>query len=116
MRDHGSAEFMNKIACRKAHHLALTVCDLMKRTSKEEVREIVVQIRRAASSLAATTAEAFETKEMTDKSRILKLSQRALSETQCYLMVLKSMKHDEADRMLGSAEEISMLLEAYRKL
>ncbi len=107
--------FQDLIVWQKAHALVLRIYRESASYPKTETYGLQSQIRRAAVSVPANIAEGFRRRYKPDKARMMNIAQGSLEETRYYLILAKDLGFQTNDTSIAHLEEVSRLLEAYRK-
>lgn len=107
--------FEDLIVWQKAHNFVLSAYQLTKDFPKEESYGLTSQFRRAAVSIPTNIAEGFKKKGKADKVRSLNIAQGSLEEARYYLILAKDLEYCNSDELMLQIQEVSKLLEAYRK-
>lgn len=97
----------------KGHQLALKIYDVTRDFPKEEMYEIVSQLRRAASSVTANIAEGFARYHFRDKVRFYHQARGSVTEVQNFLLLAKGLHYIDSNqcKMLGEqANEVGKLI------
>src|SRR2546428_10954273 len=77
--------FQDLIVWRKAHEFVLAVYRFTATFPKRETYALAVQMRRAATSVAANIAEGFRKRGRADKVRFMNTAERSLEESRVLL-------------------------------
>lgn len=107
--------FRDLIVWQKAHQLTLKVYEVSKSFPKEELYGLTSQLKRASISVAANIAEGFKKRGKADKLRFLNIAQGSLSETECYLVLVKDLTYADTALLMQDADEVGRVLEGYMK-
>lgn len=105
--------FYDLDAWKKGHELVLEIYKVTKDFSAEERFGITSQLRRAASSITANTAEGFERYHFKDKARFYYQARGSVAEVQNFLILSKDLKFIDIDtcKALGEkANEVRKLI------
>lgn len=105
--------FEDLIVWQKAHQFVLGVYGFSEAFPKIEIYGLTSQLRRAAMSIPANTAEGFKKKGRADKVRFMNIAQGSLEECHYYLILAKDLGYGDNRAVLAQLEEVSKLLEAY---
>jgi four helix bundle protein len=107
--------FRDLVVWRKAHELVLGVYRLTSTFPKHETYGLSSQMRRAAVSVPANIAEGFRKFGSTDKARFMNTAEGSVEESRYYLILAQDLGYGETGALMSSLEEVSRLLQAYRK-
>lgn len=107
--------FRDLIVWQKAHALALGVYKLTATFPKNEVYGLTAQMRTAAVSVPANVVEGFRRSSRPDKARMLNVAQGSLEELRYYLILTEDLGLGDPSTLMAQLEEVSRLLDAYRK-
>lgn len=77
--------FEDLVVWQKSHALALRTYTVTRDFPREELYGLVSQMRRAAVSIPANTAEGFKKRGRTDKARLMNIAQGSLEELRYYV-------------------------------
>ena len=105
--------FEQLIVWQKAHQLVLGIYHFTDSFPRHEIYGLTSQLRRAAVSVPANTAEGFKKRGRADKVRFLNIAQASLEECRYYLILAKDLNYGDTTRLQPQLEEVSKLLEAY---
>ncbi|HUQ33817.1 MAG TPA: four helix bundle protein [Pyrinomonadaceae bacterium] len=97
----------------KAHQFVLSVYRYSDYFPQKEIYGLTLQFRRAAISIAASIAEGFKKKGLSDKARVTNIAQSSLEECRYYLVLAKDLGYGDNPELLPLLEEVSKLLEEY---
>jgi four helix bundle protein len=97
----------------KAHQFVLSVYRYSDYFPQKEIYGLTLQFRRAAISIAASIAEGFKKKDLSDKARFMNIAQSSLEECRYYLVLAKDLGYGDHPELLPLLEEVSKLLEEY---
>ena len=107
--------FQDLIVWRKAHEFVLEVYGLTERFPQREIYGLSHQMRRAAVSIPANTAEGFRKRGVADKTRFMNIAEGSLEECRYYLILARDLGYGETEKLKQLLEEVSRLLSAYIK-
>ncbi len=109
--------FEDLVVWRKAHTFVLEAYRQSRRFPRQELYGLTVQLRRAAVSVPANIAVGFKRNTKADKARFMNIAQGSLEESRYYLILAKNLSYlSISDRnLLNQLEEVSRLLEGYRR-
>jgi four helix bundle protein len=107
--------FQDLIVWRKAHEFVLEVYRLTESFPQREIYGLSHQMRRAAVSIPANTAEGFRKRGVADKTRFMNIAEGSLEECRYYLILAKDLGYGDTAKLMGLLEEVSRLLNAYIK-
>jgi len=107
--------FMELIVWQKAHKLVLEVYKLTKSFPKEELFCLTSQLRRAVVSIPANIAEGYRKRGKLDKAKYLNIAEGSLEEVKYYFILTKDLNYSKTDLLMKEAEDISRMLDSYRK-
>lgn len=99
----------------KAHQFVLRVYANTKAFPREEVFGLTSQLRRSAVSIVANVVEGYKRKGAKEKLRFLNISQASLEESRYFLELARDLKYCDDPPILDQIEEVSRLLNAYRR-
>ena len=105
--------FEQLIVWQKAHQFVLGVYRFTDNFPRCEVYGLTSQLRRAAVSIAANSAEGFKKRGRADKVRYFNIAQGSLEECRYYLILAKDLNYGDTSQLQPQLEETSKLLEAY---
>ncbi|MEQ9230187.1 MAG: four helix bundle protein [Cyclobacteriaceae bacterium] len=111
-------KFEDLIVWQKSHQLVLNVYRLTKKYPKEEIYNLVSQMRRSASSIPTNIAEGYRKRGIRDKANYLNISEGSIDELKYQLILSKDLEYisqDEFQKEFELAEEVSKMLFSYRK-
>jgi four helix bundle protein len=107
--------FRDLLVWRKAHDFVLAVYEFTAGFPKPELYGLTAQMRRAAVSIPADTAEGFRRRGMSDKARFMNLAEGSIEECRYYLILAQDLGYGETDRLASSLDEVVRMLNAYAK-
>ena len=107
--------FEELVVWQKAHQLVLGVYQYTRHFPREEIYALTSQFRRSSVSVAANIAEGFKKRGKADKARFLNIAQGSLEECRYYLILSGDLKYGETAPLKLLLDEVSRLLEAYRR-
>ena len=107
--------FQDLLVWQKAHRLVLDLYRLTQAFPKEELYGLTSQLRRAAVSVPANTAEGFRRKGLADKARFMNTAQASLEESRYYLILAADLGYGKTDILQDSLDEIGRMLDAYAR-
>jgi four helix bundle protein len=107
--------FDELIVWQKAHAFVLGLYKLTAQYPREEVYGLTSQARKAAVSIPANIAEGFKRRGRIDKARFLNISQGSAEEVRYYLRLGRDLGYGTNDGLLALLDEVTKLLEAYRR-
>ena len=105
--------FEDLIVWQKAHALTLRVYKVTKAFPREELFGLTSQMRRAAVSVGAHSAEGFSKKSKTDKTRIFNIAQGSLEELRYFFILARDLAYLPGDSQWIDLDEVARLLGAY---
>lgn len=108
-----SKSFRDLLVWQKAHALVLAIHKQSTQYPKEEIYGLTSQIRRSATSVAASIAEAFKKRSAADEIRIMNITQASLSETKYYLILIRDLDYANTKALEEQADEVGKILESY---
>jgi four helix bundle protein len=103
---------------KRSHRLALGIYEQTVELPKSERFGLTAQLRRAAVSVAANIAEGSKRPHAQDYARFLDIARGSLAETECLLLLCRDLgfcSAEQANRLVGEAEDISRMLNALRR-
>jgi four helix bundle protein len=107
--------FEDLLVWKKAHAYVLEIYRVTKEFPRSEIFGLTAQMRRAAVSIPANTAEGFKKRTPREKVRILNISQGSLEESRYYLILAEDLEYANTAMFLPKLEEVSKMLEAYMR-
>ncbi len=107
--------FRDLIVWQKAHAFVLWVYRYTQKFPKDELFGLTSQFRRAAVSIPANVAEGFKKRGPSDKARFMNISQGSLEECRYYLILAQDLEYGDSAPLMTHLEEVSRLLEGYRR-
>ncbi len=107
--------FQDLLVWRKAHEFVLAVYSFTAAFPKRETYGLALQMRRAATSVAANIAEGFRKRGKADKARFMNTAEGSLEESRYYLILAQDLRYGETAPLTRLLEEVSRLLNAYAK-
>lgn len=108
-------KFQDLIVWQKSHAFVLATYKLTNNFPKSELYGLTSQFRRAAVSIASNIAEGFRKKGKRDKARFFNIAQRSLEGCRYYLILANDLSYCNSKKMRDQIEEVSKLIDAYRK-
>lgn len=106
--------FLDLIAWKKAHGVALALYQASQSLPPSETYGLRSQIRRAAVSVPANIAEGFKRRGRPDKLRFLNIAQASLEEVRYFLILARDLGFGKLFDVMPALEEASRVLEGYR--
>lgn len=109
--------FKEIIAWQKAHELALLVYKITNDFPKQEIFNLISQIRRCAASIPSNITEGFARKSLNDSKRFYLIAEGSLEELKYQLLLSKDLgyisevKYNELDSL---SQEVSKLLSSWK--
>jgi four helix bundle protein len=110
-----AARFTDLLVWQKAHAFVLSIYRLSAAFPRSEIYGLTSQLRRAAISVPANTAEGFKKTGSADKVRFMNIAQGSLEECRYYLILTKDLGYANIERPSGQLDEVGRLLAAYSK-
>ena len=107
--------FRDLMVWRKAHQFALAVYRFTESFPEREKYGLAHQMRRAAVSIPANTAEGFAKRSQAEKARFLNIAEGSLEECRYYLILAEDLGYGETGSLTETLEEASRLLNAYTR-
>ncbi len=107
--------FEDLVVWRKAHEFVLGVYELTKTFPREETYGLTSQLRRAAISIAANTAEGFRKRGKADKARFMNTAEASVDESHYYLILARDLRYGDTESLMRTLDEVSRLLNAYSR-
>ena len=80
---------------------------------QQETYGLALQMRRAAVSIPANSAEGFRRRGKADKARFRNIAEGSVEECRYFLILAKDLAYGDTERLVASWEEVSRLLGAY---
>jgi four helix bundle protein len=104
-------DFQQLNVWQKAHKLVLEVYELTRKFPKEERSEMRRTVRRTATVIPAKIAEGFMRRNPRDKEASYRLSQDAIEELKCYLILSRDLGFlKDTDETVLAADEVGRML------
>jgi four helix bundle protein len=97
----------------KAHQFVLSIYRYSDYFPQKEIYGLTLQFRRAAISIAASIAEGFKKKDLSDKARFMNIAQGSLEECRYYLVLAKDLGYGDNPELMPLLEEVSKMLGKY---
>src|SRR2546426_8406097 len=94
--------FQALIIWRKAHEFVLAVYRFTATFPKHETYALAVQMRRAATSVAANIAEGFRKRGRADKVRFMNTAEGSLEESRYYLILAQDLGYGQTGKLMTS--------------
>jgi four helix bundle protein len=107
--------FQDLVVWQKAHKLVLEIYRLSETFPKSELYCLVPQMRRAAVSIPSNIAEGFRKHSQADKIRFLNIAQGSLEEIRYQLILAHDLGYSKHVDLTASVEDVSKLLDAYKR-
>ena len=107
--------FKDLIVWQKAHAFVLEVYKLSEKFPKSEIYGLTSQLRKAAVSIPANIAEGFKKETAKDKAKFMNIAQGSIEECQYYMILTKDLNYGETEDMKNHLNEVSKILDSYRK-
>ncbi len=107
--------FQDLIVWRKAREFVLAVYRFTATFLKHETYALAVQMRRAATSVAANIAEGFRKRGRADKVRFMNTAEGSLEESRYYLILAQDLGYGQTEPLMNALEEVSRLLNGYAR-
>lgn len=107
--------FRDLVVWSKAHEFVMAVYRFMEAFPKHETYGLSAQMRRAAVSTPANIAEGFRKRGRADKARFMNTAEGSIEECRYYLILAQDLGYGESEKLVGSLEEVSKLLNAYSR-
>lgn len=107
--------FRDLVVWRKAHEFVLAVYGFTAGLPKQETYGLSSQMRRAAVSIPANSAEGFRKRGKADKARFMNTAEGSVEESCYYLILARDLSYGQTATLMTSLEEISRLLDAYAR-
>jgi four helix bundle protein len=105
--------FRDLVVWRQAHAFVLAVYRYTATFPKPEAYGLVLQMRRAALSIAANVAEGFAKGTKPEKARYLNIAEGSVEESRYYLILAQDLGYGETGALASALDEVSRLLNAY---
>jgi four helix bundle protein len=106
-------KFEDLVVWQKAHQLVLRVYKLTSGYPKSEIFGLVSQMRRAAVSVPANTAEGFKRRGRSDNARLMNIAQGSLQELRYYIILSHDLGYLESSERSDDLEEVARMLGGY---
>lgn len=113
MRREPAKSFQDLIVWQKASQFVLSAYCFSSDFPKTETYGLTTQLRRAAVSIPANTAEGFKKKTTADKLRFFNITSGSLEECRYYLILTKEFDYGDSTTLMSQLEEASKLLISY---
>ena len=110
-----SQSFRDLVVWQKAHAFVLAVYRFTESFPDREKFGLTHQMRRAAVSIPANTAEGFGKRSQAEKARFLNIAEGSLEECRYYLILTHDLGFGQTDSLTATLEETSRLLSAYTR-
>ena len=107
--------FTDVAVWQKAHAWVLAIYRFTEGFPRQEMFGLTSQLRRAAVSIPANFAEGFKKQGVPDKARLFNVAQGSLEECRYYLILSRDLGYGDIEALMEGLEEISRMLEAYRR-
>jgi four helix bundle protein len=107
--------FRDLVVWQRAHEFVLEAYKLSGGFPKSEIYGLISQFRRAAVSIPANIAEGFRKHSKVEKAHFLSIAQCSLEEVRYYLILVADLGYGDSSQLLSKLEEVSKLLEGYRR-
>lgn len=107
--------FRDLAVWQKAHKFVLATYEMTGSFPRQETYGLVSQMRRAAVSVPANIAEGFKRQGKLDKLRMMNIAQGSIEESRYYLILAQDLGYAKTERMEQDLDEVSRILDAYRK-
>jgi four helix bundle protein len=111
-------DFQNLIIWQNAHRLTLDVYKITAKFPKEEIYNLVSQMRRSSSSIATNIAEGSGRRTQADFNRFLYVALASVSELQYQLILSKDLQYislEEYNNQANQALVLRKMMTAYSK-
>ena len=105
--------FRDLLVWQKAHEFVLAVYGLTEDFPRHEMFGLTQQLRRAAVSVPANTAEGFKKRGTWDTLRFLNIAQGSLEECRYYLILCNDLGYADTEALGAQLDEVSRLLARY---
>lgn len=103
--------FTDLVAWRKAHELVLNIYKTTKTFPDDEKFGLILQMKRAAVSVAANIAEGFKRKGSKGKRQFYNISQASLEEVKYYLILSRDLEYcNNTKDLLELCDRVGRLL------
>ena len=107
--------FSELLVWKKAHEFVLATYKFTASFPKQETYGLSIQMRRAAVSIPANTAEGFRKRGKPDKTRFMNTAEGSVEESRYYLILAQDLGYGETSGLRRLLEEVSRLLSSYSK-
>lgn len=111
-------KFEDLVVWQKSHQLTLDIYRLTRKYPREEIYNLVSQMRRSASSVPMNIVEGYRKRGIKDKANYLNTAEGSIDELRYQLILsrdLEYIKPEEFDREVQLSEEVSKMLFSYRR-
>ncbi len=105
--------FQDLLVGQKAHRFVMEIYALTATFPQQETYGLALQMRRAAVSIPANSAEGFRRRGKADKARFRNIAEGSVEECRYFLILAKDLAYGDTERLVASWEEVSRLLGAY---
>jgi four helix bundle protein len=113
-----TTNFQELVVWQKSHQLVLNIYALTTNYPKEEMYNLVSQMRRSASSVPMNIAEGYRKRGLKDKARFLNISEGSIDELKYQLILSRDLgyiRFEQFQKENDLAEAVSKMLFSYRK-
>src|SRR5262249_32458434 len=105
--------FRDLVLWQHAHAFVLAVYKLTATFPPQETYGLSLQMRRAATSIAANVAEGFAKRTKPEKARYLNIAEGSVEESRYYLILVQDLGYGQTQALASALDEVSRLLNAY---
>jgi len=98
--------FRDLIAWQKSYEVSLSVYKLTQRFPKEELFNLVSQMRRAAVSVCSNIAEGFGRNSLKEKDQFYAIAKGSLTEIECQLEIARGVNIVDEDLFNRTMDQI----------
>jgi len=105
--------FRDLLVWRRAHEFVLAAYSFTATFPRNETYGLAAQMRRAAVSIPANSAEGVRCRGRVDKARFMNLAEGSLEECRYYLILAQDLGYGDTTQLARTLEEVSRMLSAY---
>jgi four helix bundle protein len=108
-----SKTFRDLPVWQRAHLFVLAVYKMTEAFPGRELYGLTSQMRRAAISIPANTAEGFAKRGKADKARFMNVAEGSLEESRYYLILSQDLGYGDTGQLMELLNEVGRLLKGY---
>ena len=113
--NHPAKTFQDLQVWQKAHQFVVRIYQLTGSFPSHKLYGLTSQLRRAAVSVPANSAEGFKKRGRPDKVRFLNIAQGSLEEVRYYLILAKDLRYADVTELLHAIDEVGRMLDSYSR-